>query len=94
MPNSVMATAVFPWWARIENGIQGLTGVDFTHHLHAWSLEGENHVMSMHVVVDEKMPQKKVINLRKQIRAFLLKEELEHVTIEIEYGPQDCMLAA
>ena len=40
------------------------------------------------------MPQKKVIHLRKQIRTFLLKEELEHVTIEIEFGPQDCMLAA
>ena len=79
---------------RIEKVIQGLKGIESTHHLHAWSLEGENHVMSMHVVVAEKMPQKNVISLRKQIRAFLIAEDLEHVSIKIEFGPNDCMLAA
>ena len=78
---------------RISQNIQALPGVDSTHHLHAWSLEGESHVLSMHVVVDKSAQQTEVIDLRKKIRQLLKGEDLEHVTIEIEYGPNDCMVA-
>ena len=77
----------------IGRGIEALPGVESTHHLHAWSLEGESHVLTMHVVVDEAAQQDHVIELRKKIRALLKGEDLEHVTIEIEYGPNDCMVA-
>jgi cobalt-zinc-cadmium efflux system protein len=79
---------------KIESGIGQLEGVESSHHVHAWSLEGQNHLLTMHVVVAEKAKQSSVIKLRKQIRTLLLSEDLEHVTIEIEYGPHDCMLAA
>jgi cobalt-zinc-cadmium efflux system protein len=77
----------------IGQSIEAMHGVDSTHHLHAWSLEGESHVLTMHVVVDESAPQRDVIALRKKIRKLLKGEDLEHVTIEIEYGPNDCMVA-
>lgn len=77
----------------IGRSIEDLPGVESTHHLHAWSLEGESHVLTMHVVVDEGAQQRQVIGLRKKIRALLKGEDLEHVTIEIEYGPNDCMVA-
>lgn len=80
--------------ARIRRSIEALPGVQSTHHLHAWSLEGESHVLTLHVVVAENAGQDEVIGLRKQVRGLLNDEAISHATIEIEYGPADCMLSA
>ena len=79
---------------QIEAGIQALQSVESTHHMHAWSLEGESHVLTLHVVVEESASQQEVIALRKQIRSVLSQHDFAHMTIEIEYGPNDCMMAA
>ena len=77
----------------IKTQIESLGLVRSTHHIHAWSLEGENHVLSMHIVVPEDSLQESVIDLRKSVRALLKSHDLSHVTIEIEYGENDCMLS-
>ncbi|MCW5877150.1 MAG: cation transporter [Anaerolineales bacterium] len=78
----------------IRAQIEGLPGVQSTHHMHAWSLEGENHVLTMHVMVAEDAAQSEVMALRGRIRELLRDRHLLHTTIEIEYGPDDCMLGA
>lgn len=77
----------------IQKAVEALPGVQATHHMHAWSLEGENHVLTMHVMVAEDTPRHEVRALRERIRALLHDKHLLHTTIEIEYGPDDCMLA-
>ncbi|UYN90889.1 MAG: cation transporter [Anaerolineales bacterium] len=77
----------------ISKQVQALPGVLSTHHLHAWSLEGESHVLTLHVMVEEKTERRAVIGLRNQIRELLKNRNLVHTTIEIEYGPNDCMNA-
>jgi cobalt-zinc-cadmium efflux system protein len=76
----------------ISRKVQAMPGVRSTHHLHAWSLEGESHVLTMHVMVDENSQRDEVIALRRSIRDLLRAQKLLHATIEIEYGPDDCML--
>ncbi len=75
----------------IRAKIEALPGVRATHHMHAWSLEGEHHVLTLHVMVDEGASRESVIELRRQIRELLAAYDLSHTTIEIEYGPDDCM---
>jgi len=77
----------------ISKQVQALPGVLSTHHLHVWSLEGESHVLTLHVMVEEKTERRAVIGLRNQIRELLKNRNLVHTTIEIEYGPNDCMNA-
>lgn len=76
----------------IKGAVEALPGVATSHHLHAWSLEGESHVLSLHVVVDEMAERKAVIAIRRRIRELLHNADLAHTTIEIEYGPDDCMI--
>jgi cobalt-zinc-cadmium efflux system protein len=76
----------------ISRRVEALPDVHSTHHLHAWSLEGENHVLTMHVMVAEDASQRRVIALRRNIRELLKNRDLQHTTIEIEYGPDDCMM--
>jgi cobalt-zinc-cadmium efflux system protein len=80
--------------AVIQKHVESLPEVRSTHHLHAWSLEGENHVLTLHVVVDEGVERKEVIELRAKIRGVLASIGLKHSTIEIEYGENDCMLSS
>lgn len=77
----------------ISKKVQALPGVLSTHHLHAWSLEGESHVLTLHVMVDEDTERAAVITLRNHIRELLKNRNLVHTTIEIEYGLNDCMNA-
>lgn len=76
---------------QIRKEIEALPGVKATHHLHAWSLEGESHVLTLHVMVDEATEREEVVALRRKIRELLRGRELAHTTIEIEYGSNDCM---
>ncbi len=78
--------------AKISKQVELLPGVISTHHLHAWSLEGESHVLTMHVMVSENAEREQVIELRRQIRELLKHSDLAYTTIEIEYGPDDCMM--
>jgi cobalt-zinc-cadmium efflux system protein len=77
--------------AEIRKKIEAVPGVKATHHLHAWSLEGESHVLTLHVLVDENAERDQVKVLRRSIRNLLHPLHLAHTTIEIEYGPDDCM---
>lgn len=78
--------------AALGKQIESISGVVSTHHMHAWSLEGESHVLTLHVMVAEDAPREYVIELRRQIRELLKGRDLAYTTIEIEYGPDDCMM--
>lgn len=78
--------------AALRSRVEALPGVLATHHMHAWSLEGESHVLTLHVMVAEDASREAVIELRSRIRELLQGLNLAHTTIEIEYGPDDCMM--
>jgi cobalt-zinc-cadmium efflux system protein len=78
--------------AELSKKIESMPGVLSTHHMHAWSLEGESHVLTLHVMVAEDAERKQVIELRRRIRELLKDRDLAYTTIEIEYGPNDCMM--
>jgi cobalt-zinc-cadmium efflux system protein len=78
--------------AELGKKIEAMPGVLSTHHMHAWSLEGESHVLTLHVMVAEDAEREQVIELRRQIRELLKHRDLSYTTIEIEYGPNDCMM--
>lgn len=68
---------------KIKEKLLNIDGVLDVHHVHVWSMDGYNNYATMHIVSDEK-------NIKQKIKQKLLKENISHVTIEIESKEENC----
>ena len=78
----------------IDNFLRSIPEVKSTHHTHVWSLDGEHHVLTTHVVVDEGLSKDAILCVRSDLQGLLSTLEFSHSTIEIEFGDGDCGMAA
>ncbi len=62
--------------------IDGVLGI---HHVHIWSMDGQNHCATMHVVASGDAHR-----IKEQIREELCKHGISHVTIELEGEYDEC----
>lgn len=76
--------------ASIDERLNEIEHVCSTHHTHVWSLDGEHHVLTSHIVVDEDVSKEQVLCLRKEILELVRELAFAHSTIEIEFGDDDC----
>lgn len=72
-------------WIR---SVEAIDGVDSLHHIHSWSIDGESHVLSAHVLRSDSGPED--VELRQRIRGLLDDQGFEHVTLEIEREGDAC----
>jgi len=68
----------------VEAIIRGTPGVCDLHHTHVWSLDGEHHVLTAHVVADRVDTYESAAALRARIKRALRGAGIGHATIEIE----------
>ena len=78
--------------AELERQIAALPQVQAVHHIHTWSLDGEHHVFSAHLVVDEAVTCAEATAVKQQVRALLNGHEFTHTAIEIEFANEACQL--
>jgi len=74
----------------IRAQLQQLDDVDDTHHLHLWSLDGQHHVLTVHVTLKLDLTPTQQLALKEQIHALLAPHKLEHTTIEFEFPAEIC----
>jgi cobalt-zinc-cadmium efflux system protein len=67
--------------------VPGTLGV---HDCHVWSLDGERHVLTMHVIVDPTTTVPAIEILKQKIRQVVDTAGRFHLTIEIECDPEKC----
>jgi len=67
-----------------------LEGISKIHHIHLWSLDGENHVLTAHLVLTQAFEPLTQMSIKKAISERLEKYELAHTTIELEYPQEIC----
>lgn len=60
------------------------------HHLHFWSLDGEHHVLTAHLLLDSMLPAEQLIVLKDEISLSLEKYKLAHTTIDFEFPEEVC----
>lgn len=60
------------------------------HHLHFWSLDGEHHVMTVHLELSKLIEPARQIQLKSEIAGRLSGFGLEHTTIELEFPNEPC----
>lgn len=70
----------------LKEKIEALPHVESTHDIHVWSLDGESHVASLHVV----SCQTDTSEIKQAIRNIAHTYNIEHVTIEIEKDATYC----
>jgi cobalt-zinc-cadmium efflux system protein len=78
--------------AEIEGKLMNMDNVQSIHHTHIWSLDGENHVLTTHLVVDECTSREQILALKRQINALTAELNFSHTTLEIEYEDEDCRM--
>lgn len=76
----------------IKNKILSIVKVKSLHHTHIWSLEGEHHVFTSHVILKEIENFDQVIEVKNAIKACLEEYKFEHYTIETELDSETCKL--
>lgn len=72
--------------------IRELDLVQDLHHMHLWSLDGEHHVFTAHVVVPADTTKAEASCLKQRIVQQTETDQIEHITIEVEFGADDCHL--
>lgn len=80
--------------AALERQIVALPNVQSVHHIHTWSLDGEHHVFTAHLVVEPDVSRAEEVVLKQQVRTLLAGHEFEHTAIEIECAGGECQLPA
>lgn len=75
----------------IENEIvKNFPQISQLHHTHVWTLDGENHILTTHIVLKESEDLVKVAELKKAIKKLLLKMQIHEATLEFEVLNENC----
>jgi cobalt-zinc-cadmium efflux system protein len=77
---------------QLEQSIIALEKVDSLHHTHIWSLDGENHVLTTHIIVEDNTTREEIQGIKGAIRHLGEELHLEHITVEIEYLDEYCQM--
>jgi len=79
--------------SKIEAEILGLEKVKGIHHTHIWSLDGEHHVLTTHIVLCLDSKKEDIRRIKDKIRGLTAKYDLAHTTVEFEYLDDDCSMS-
>jgi len=74
----------------VELKLVKLENVKSVHHLHFWSLDGENHVLTGHVVLVKTVTLNSLLSLKAEIKEQLEAYQFKHTTIELEFSDELC----
>jgi len=77
----------------LNRDIVTVDGVVSTHHTHLWSLDGEHHVFSAHVVVAASMDSMETDTIKDRVRQLVLDAGIGHTTLEMERASNSCKTA-
>ncbi len=78
--------------AAFDVSIASVPGVINSHHTHTWTLDGETHVLSMHLVMARNSQREQIVAAKKRVHELLREQDFEHVSIEIELEGEICSL--
>jgi len=69
--------------------IKAITGI---HDCHAWSMDGNYNVLTIHLVVDNDYKLSEQIAIKRAVKDILKEESYDHITLEFENQDENCEL--
>ncbi|MEO9964465.1 MAG: cation diffusion facilitator family transporter [Reichenbachiella sp.] len=76
----------------LENKLLKIESVTKVHDMHTWSMDGNYHIMTLHLVLDRSVDLERGSEIKAQARNILRAGEINHVTIELETPDEHCEL--
>lgn len=70
---------------KLESSLKKLSNIQDIHHLHVWSMDGYHNYATLHVVCNGNEEK-----IKHRVREMLAKQNIEHVTIELEHDQENC----
>lgn len=76
--------------SEIKQALLSVDHVEEIHHVHLWSLDGEQHVLTAHLVLNLSVDSEALKALKSQVNEKLSPFHLSHTTIEFELPGEPC----
>ena len=76
----------------IEKEITELPEIHSVHDTHVWSLDGAYHVLTTHAVIADRVPDDRIMGIKRKVREIIHTHKVEHATIEVEREDEQCHL--
>jgi cobalt-zinc-cadmium efflux system protein len=76
----------------LESALMATPNVVAVHDTHVWSLDGEHHILTTHLVVPKSITNEDVQCLKSETRKKIAAFDIQHVTLEIEFEGDACSL--
>ena len=74
----------------ISQALLSMEHVEELHHLHFWSLDGEQHVLTVHIVINCSIDNQKLRQLKAEVHNRLAPFSIAHTTVEFELPGEPC----
>lgn len=74
----------------VRHALEDIPDVASSHHLHLWSLDGERHVLTVHLLLARALSAAAQVDLKQALDARLRPFGLAHTTIELEQPAETC----
>ena len=81
------------FYTAFQQEVEQLEGVSSLHHLHCWSLDGESHVLTLHVLMEADISREGILRVKRRVRELLSEYPFKHVTMEFELEGEVCCLS-
>lgn len=75
---------------KIHATIKDIPKVLDVHDCHSWSLDGQYHILSIHLVIEEDLSLSKLENIKNETKKRVSKLGINHTTIEFETKEENC----
>lgn len=73
-----------------RENVEKIDGVDNTHHLHIWSLDGEKTMATLHIRLQKGADMKLYESIKKQVEEEAKLHGIEHLTVQMDISGEGC----
>ena len=77
--------------AHLEKHIKEIPLVEGIHHSHLWSLDGEKHIFTTHLVLQKEVDHKQIDEIKARVKSMVKDFDILEATIEIEFTDSHCL---
>ena len=76
----------------LDNKFKSIDKVISSHHTHVWSLDGANHILTTHLIVDKSTTRDDIVKIKSKCKQLFEDLKMTHLTIEIELEDEVCLM--
>ncbi len=75
-----------------EEKVLAIEGVKEIHDVHTWSMDGDFHVLSVHLVISDTLAKDDIIRIRQKATQTIIDLGIQHPTVALEFESEACII--